>query len=252
MPVVFGPSELPEVTRMGDVCSVSIAFRTEVEAVAPLLPPWFQPLDPPVVTVVHSMLRKVDYLGGRGYNLVRVQVSAAYRGPAHDPIDAAYALVIWENDTRPIVLGRELGGYAKVFGDVTDLVATPDGHRFEVGEDGARLLDGEVSGLVPVTGGALAAQQAAARTSVSLGWKYVPGLGKEPDVDYPTKLTSHAELTEVWTGTGSVRFARPDRAQAPVGARIVERLGRLPVLEALPSTLVRGSSTLPRRAVVRL
>src|SRR5689334_5429357 len=100
MPIVFGPSPFPDVTTMETVQSVSIPFLTEREAVAALLPPRLEPGEVPLVTVSHTMNRGVDYMGGRGYNIVRISVPAVFRGDV-DTEFGPYSPIIWESDAAP-------------------------------------------------------------------------------------------------------------------------------------------------------
>jgi acetoacetate decarboxylase len=56
----------------------------------------------------------VDYLAGRGYNIVFVTVAAKFSGNK-DKLEGDYVLVIFENDAIPIITGRELLGAPKDF-----------------------------------------------------------------------------------------------------------------------------------------
>jgi hypothetical protein len=251
MPVVFGPSLLPAVTEMSSVCTVNVGFLTDPRALEPLVPYHFTLGEPARVTIAHTTNRGVDYLGGRGYNIVRVTIPALYRR-ADRTIAAVYNPVIWESDTNPIIAGREWGGYAKIHGRIPDLEQTPDGCSFECWEYDARLLRAELTGLTPLVGEQLAAVQRASAEVIALGWKYIPGCSGGADVDYPTRLVGNYDYTEAFVGTGSVRFERPDPQAAPFSSRILAVLASLPVLSVEPATVLRGSMKLPRVAVERL
>lgn len=251
MPAVFGPSPFPDVTAMARVQSISIPFRTERDALGALLPRFFEPGAVPLVTVTHSMNRGVDYMGGRGYNIVRVSCAAIFRGET-ETVAGPYAPVIWESDAAPIILGRERGGYAKIFGRIPDASDRDGGSSFECMEYETRLLRAEVSGWTPLTGDELSARQQRARESISLGWKYSPGIDDEPDADYPIRQVANYDYVQAWHGTGTVAFDAPDATAAPYSAHVLKVLQALPVLSYEPATMVRGSMTLPRTAVRRL
>src|SRR6202035_2600155 len=80
MPAAYGPSLLPDVSHYTDIKSTAIPFVTERDAVAPLVPHYFEVAENPVVTVTHQQLHGVDYLAGRQYNVVQVIVGVTYRG----------------------------------------------------------------------------------------------------------------------------------------------------------------------------
>lgn len=251
LPAVFGPSPFPDVTSMGQVQSISIPFVTEPEAMAAILPPFFEPAETPLVSVTHSMNRDVDYMGGRGYNLVRVGLAAVFRGET-ETVVGPYAPVIWESDTAPIVLGRERGGYAKIFGRIPDVEQTDAGSVFECYEYDARLIRAEVTDWRPGTADELAAARQATSTAVSLGWKYIPGTGLEPDANYPMRLVAHYDYHSISKGNGTVHFESPGPADAPYSSHILAVLSKLPVLRYEPATVTSGSMKLPRTGVKRL
>jgi len=251
MPVVFGPSTAPDITTMARVQSVSVPFVTDRAAMAELLPPFLEVAEVPVVTVVHTMNRGVDYMGGRGYNIVRVAFAAAFHGEV-DTLVAPYAPVMWESDAAPIILGRERGGYAKIFGRIPDLQEREQGCSFECYEYNARLLKAEVADWTPMVGEQLAALRQRASEAVTLGWKYIPGIDAEPDANYPTRQVMHYDYDRAWTGNATVSFDTPDADEAPYSAHIVAALRRLPILRYEPATMVQGSMKLPRNDVRRL
>ncbi len=257
MPVVFGPSLLPDVTVMDDLQNVAVPFLTERAAIERFLPRFFEVEGDPVVTVSSSHNGGVDWLGGRQYNVVRVQVnvrlrssSGGDRSPNHDVV-GPYSLVIWESDPKPVIAGRELQGYAKIVGEIPDHQRAEGSAAFECREYGTRLLQGEAHGLEPLDPSVLS-KLSGEREQVALGWKYIPNPEGGADVDYPTKLLSTVSVSEAWTGEGTVTFDSPTWQQAPGSAHIIDALKTLPVLEYRTATVVHSRVTLPRNAVIRL
>lgn len=256
MPVIFGPSLLPEVTVMEDLRNIAVPFLTERAAIERFLPRFFEIEGDPVVTVSSSHNGGVDWLGGRQYNVVRVQVNVRFRSSESDEspvqdIVGPYSLVIWESDPKPVIAGRELQGYAKIVGEIPDHERSDGSAAFECGEYGTRLLRGEAHGLKPLDPSVLA-KLGEEREQVALGWKYIPNPEGGADVDYPTKLLSTVSVSEAWTGEGAVTFDSPTWQQAPGSAHIIDALKTLPVLEYRTSTVVHLRVTLPRDAVRRL
>lgn len=251
MPVVFGPSLLPEVTVMKDLRNIAVPFLTERAAIERFLPRFFEVDGEPVVTVSSSHNGGVDWLGGRQYNVVRVQVNVRFRSSEGDDVVGPYSLVIWESDPKPVIAGRELQGYAKIVGDIPDHERSEGNAAFEVGEYGTRLLRGEAHGLEPLDPSVLS-KLGDEREQVALGWKYIPNPEGGADVDYPTKLLSTVSVSAAWSGEGTVSFDSPTWQQAPGSAHIIEALKTLPVLEYRTATVVHSRVTLPRNAVIRL
>ena len=124
---LFGPRTLPAVTTVQHQYTTVVSFVTERDAVGWMFPRHFQPTPRPVVSFTHQQLVDVDYMHGRGYNLLNVAVSALHNGTG-EPVHASFPLVIWENNTMPIIAGRELHGNPKIYGEVSDVIgdATSD------------------------------------------------------------------------------------------------------------------------------
>jgi acetoacetate decarboxylase len=249
---VFGSELLPATSRIDSVAVAAVAFRTDPEAVRELLPHHFEPAQKAVVRVSHLSYDGIDYLAGRGYNVVSVSVPVVY---AHDAsIAGTYNVVVWEGLSHAVTLGRELQGYAKIYGEIPDAVETEAGRTFHCSEYGSILLDGEVHDLTPFTPEQLARLQSASSAGQSLGWKYIPGLKltSEPDCDYATRIANPLYYEQAWSGTGTVSFGHPTWEQAPVSSRVLGRLRELPVLSYQPAFVGKGSASAPRGTVERL
>lgn len=249
MPVVFGPSRLPDVTVMEDLRNVAVSFLTERSAIERFLPRFFELDGEPVVTVSSSQNGGVDWLAGRQYNVARVQVPVRFSGT--EDVVGPYSLVIWESDAKPVIAGRELQGYAKMVGEIPDHERSDGAAAFQCSEYGTRLFRGEVSGLEPFAPSVLE-MLATEREQVALGWKYIPSPEGGADVDYPTKLLSSGTVSAAWSGEGTVSFDAPTWEQAPGSSHVIEALKTLPVLEYRTATVVHMRVSLPRNAVTRL
>ena len=249
MPVVFGASQLPDTTVMAGVRNVAVPFLSERSAIEKFLPAFFELEGEPVVTVSSSQNGGVDWLAGRQYNVVRVQVNVRFRGS--EDVSGPYSLVIWESDAKPVIAGRELQGYAKLVAEIPDHEHTDHSASFECSEYGTRLLSGAVSGLEPFAANILE-RLAKEREQVALGWKYIPNPEGGADVDYPTKLLSYGTVSAAWSGEGTLHLDDPTWEQAPGSAHVIEALKTLPVLEYRRATVAHMRVSLPRNAVTRL
>lgn len=253
MPVVFGPSRLPEITVMDDLRNISVPFLSERSAIEKFLPRFFELEGEPVVTISSSQNGGVDWLAGRQYNVARVQVNVRCRqtGNGAEDVVGPYSLVIWESDAKPVIAGRELQGYAKMVGEIPDHERREGFAAFECGEYGTRLFRGETTGLKPFAPTVLEKLKLE-REQVALGWKYIPNPEGGADVDYPTKLLSSGTVSAGWTGEGTISFDTPTWEQAPGSSHIIEALKTLPILEYRKAMVIHSRVSLPRNAVVRL
>ena len=87
MPPHFGPSAGPRQGENGGrfenretpkTTSVRVSFLCTWEQLEKLLPDCFDPAGDPVVTVFASYITEIEWLAGRGYNILGVQIPAAF------------------------------------------------------------------------------------------------------------------------------------------------------------------------------
>jgi acetoacetate decarboxylase len=247
----FGPAVLPAVTTVESQSTTVISFVTEVEAVRWMLPSHFAPAERPVVTFMHQALHNVDYMRGRGYNLLNVALTATFDGE-EGRLQAPFPLVIWESDTMPIIAGRELHGNPKIHGEVSDL-REGDGHvHFHVAEYGSPLVAGMVSALRESTQDRLERTNAGAADARFFGWKYIPSADGGIDVDYPTLIRGASRFDRVWSGDGRLTLHTPTRDEAPYSAEVLAALAELPRVEERPAFYGIGTAQLYRNRTVRL
>lgn len=248
---VFGSELLPRNSVIRSTTVTAIQFVSEVAALRELLPYHYEPSEAAIVRVSHMMYRGVDYLAERGYNVLSIGV-AAYLSGAPDT-RGFFNVVLWEGSPEAVLLGRELQGYAKIYGDVPDAEVAGDRRSFECREFDTTLLRGSA-----VAGDEFSPQQldrlrATGRDAHSLGWKYIPGPTRDiPDADYPTRTPNPVAYDRAWTATGSVEFCDIPWEAAPVSHRIVERLRALPVVAPHRSLIAIGAASSPRATIQRL
>jgi acetoacetate decarboxylase len=248
---VYGPRVLPDVTTVERQWTTMISFVTDRDSVAWMLPKHFAPTDRPVVSFMHQQLHHVDYMRGRGYNLLNVMVSARFEG-SDGTIEAPFPLVIWENNTMPIIAGRELHGNPKIFGEVSDLETSDDARSFEVAEYGTTLVRGQVEGLQEADQDRVARTNAGSAESLIFGWKLIPSADGGVDVDYPTLIHGSSTFERVWRGESELTIFQPDADAAPYSSVVVEALAELPRVETRPAFHGVGTAKLFRNRTVRL
>lgn len=247
MPAHFGASDVGwngKVAHYEDNTALSILYVTDRAAVSKLLPPGFVATDPPIITVSFVMCRGVDFMAGGGYNLVAVNVSARFEGK-RDKAAGNFALVLWENNFMPIVVGREVLGAPKLFADIPDAWLRDGKRGFTVSENGSLLLEGEVSGLQKLSDDAIQAMLAQVEGQIWMGWKHIPSCDlRGADVSSATALPAKAVVREAWMGQGKVAFHDVAWEKAPLSWLVVKTLKELPIVEYQTGLMTRLSQDL--------
>jgi acetoacetate decarboxylase len=247
----FGPATLPAVTVVERQTTTALSFITDSEAIRWMLPRHFAPAERPVVTFMHQALHNVDYMRGRGYNLLNVAVSATFESDG-GTLHAPFPLVIWENNTMPIIAGRELHGNPKIYGDVSDLAEQDGQLSFNVAEYGAALITGRVTALQEATPDRVARTNAGAADARFFGWKNIPSADGGTDVDYATLIRGASRFDRVWSGQGHLEIHAPTPDEAPYSSEVVQALAQLPRLQERTAFYGIGTAQLFRNRTVRL
>jgi acetoacetate decarboxylase len=121
--------------RFVDGRMLTVAYRTDPETVARVLPPGFTPPQQPVVRVLFGRWGSNcvgEFAGGNVY------VPATY-GETH----ADYVLTMFMDGERPVIFGRETFGEPKKLAQVL-LIREGDHVHATVERDGTRLLQADV------------------------------------------------------------------------------------------------------------
>jgi acetoacetate decarboxylase len=232
MPLIAGPILDRKELKLSypQVETLVFQYLTDPEALAELLPECYQRGQDPVVSVLFSQNNGLSFMAGGGYRLAAIQVSAVFNGE-QDHVEGDYVLVMFENQTMPILGGREDLGVPKLFADISPIKLMPDGHlRCEASYFGHMLFGLDVPPLKhqSVIVKAVASRQVNARPW--LAYKYIPSLDGPPDADYPTITRNDIKLEKLWMGKkASLRF----------GTARCEDIGTVkPLLDALASLII--------------
>ena len=211
MPAVFGPSLGPrqgedgrKFTSPGSHKTItrSVSFLTNQAQLEELLPEGFAVRGEPVVTVSGSYMTEIEWLAGRGYNALGVNIPVTFTGKVDRAI-GTFCTVLWENLTDPILTGREELGVAKIYCELPEPRIHQGVTHCMASWMGFKFLDMTLSNLTPVSAGPAAANDAPPEDGI-LHYKYMPRTGAwgEPDAEYVT-LTPAA----VSTRAGQMAFA---------------------------------------------
>jgi acetoacetate decarboxylase len=95
-----------------------LQYETNPDAIPLLLPDPFKAGKSPIVSVLFNDNNGVDFMAGGGYRLAAISVAAQFDGE-NGHFEGGYVLVMPENQTLPIITGREWLGMPKFFADIS-------------------------------------------------------------------------------------------------------------------------------------
>ncbi len=244
MPAHFGTPQDLKIGRYLDQTSYTISYITDKDAVAALLPEPFEPTDEPGVSITCTVCRGVSFLAGGGYNLIAVNLSVVFHGKKNH-VTGGFAAILWENDTYPIILGRELLGAPKLYAEIPAPWITDNALSFYCSEYGTKLLDAEIKNPTPADEKTVQQMQQQAGSGHWFCWRYLPNLNQQgAEVSYATDVRSRPTIKQVWLGEGSHRFYETTFQKTPVSNCIMKGLNTLKVKEYRPAVVVKGSNDL--------
>jgi acetoacetate decarboxylase len=246
MPLLGGPIASKDVKLVyGEVESVGLQYKTGKDAIQALLPDCYQQSGEPVVTVLFTQNSGVDFMAGGGYRVAPVQVGARFDGEK-DHLEGDYILVMCENETAPIIGGREILGIPKVYADISSIKILPDGHlRCEASLWGHLLFGVD---LEPVKSQNMLVRRVASKRVNSrpwFGYKYISSLDEPHDVSYPTVVWNNIKIEKLQLGSsGRIFFGNATEKDIGSAKRWVDALQTLTVREVTQTLRMKGSAIL--------
>lgn len=246
MPLVMGPA-FEKAKRPGHVygeMEILLAIsRTEREVLLPLVPPCFVIPEEPTVTVVFVDNGHVDFMADGGYRMAYVGVSARFEGGEN--IDGLCILVMWENDTFPIVGGRELIGIPKLHADITPIRRVDNGLRASASVWGHEVMRLEVSALKEQNMVVRRTAQKRFNAIPWLGYKHIPAIDGPADASYPMVVWNDIQLDAIWFAeTATPQFPTVDHADLDRLGAITDALARIPFGDLEIAGHAKGSAVL--------
>jgi acetoacetate decarboxylase len=228
-----------------DQLAMAVSFVTDRDRLAAYLPQPFEVAEEAIVTVTYVRNPNVEWLAGRGYNLITVSAAAVFNGEV-DQLEGYFNLVTWENLTDPILTGREMLGIPKIFADIPDHEVVDDVWRCSASHFGSKIVDLQIANTVAVTAEEIAAYMDAQKDKDHpMGWRYLPNVGAMgAAISEPTLFPQENHTTEAWVGEGSIDWQHLTWQQNPTQFHIVNALADLPILEYRPAFIHKGSSNL--------
>jgi acetoacetate decarboxylase len=249
MPLIRGPlwdqKNLPRHTYESTE-SLMLQYETDPEAIPSLLPDPFKPGKKPIVTVMFTDNNGVDFMAGGGYRFGLVSVAIQFDGEKGH-LEGNYVLVMPENQTLPIITGREWLGMPKFYTDISSIRRTGDGHlRCEVSLWGHLLFGIDIAPPLK-SQNAIVRKAAAARATntPAFGYKYIASLDGPPDADYPTIMWSDSNIERLLLGNkGRYYIGNPSEEDIGDFKPIVDALKSLPVKKVVQVAYTQGSMVL--------
>ena len=241
-----GPRQRPDGGRWENrdsphVLTAWLTLRTGPERLAAHLPPGFEPDPDPRLFIELRELRELDWLAGRGYNILHLALAVVHRDTGRAGRLSACVL---ESRADPIITGRDELGIPKMFADVTPLEFDGDRITGSASWDGFRFFDLALHSLQP---GEAGSHGPGGGPFIHL--RYVPRVGAlgEADACYPVLGAvedGRARLLRSLIGRGGARFHRASFEQLPTLFHIVNALVGFECVEVVGAGLceTRGRS----------
>ena len=226
--------------------SLRLEYETDAEAIVALLPEPYKPNKEPIVSVLFVDNNGVDFMAGGGYRFAGVSVAAQFDGEAGH-LEGNYVLVMPENNTLPIMTGREWLGMPKFFTDISSIKVMKDGHlRCEASMWGHLLFGIDIA--APLKAQNALVRRVASNQSTktpAFGYKYIASLNGPPDADYPTIMWTDTKIERLWLGNrGELYFGNPSEQDIGDFKPIIDALKSLPVIKVRQTSHSFGSMVL--------
>jgi acetoacetate decarboxylase len=249
MPLIRGPlweqENIPG-SNYASVDSIMLQYETDPDAIPPLLPEPFKAGKSPIVSVLFNDNNGVDFMAGGGYRLAAISV-AAQIDCENGQFEGSYVLVMPENQTLPIITGREWLGMPKFFADISSLRIMEDGHlRCEASLWGHLLFGIDIAPPLKEQNAMVRKVASSQSTKTpSFGYKYIASLNGPPDADYPTIMWNDINMESLWLGTaGELYFGNPTEKDIGEYKPVLDALKSLPVRKVEQTVHWRGSLVL--------
>jgi len=248
MPIHFGPMCGPRQgpggkkfafsTDKRKITNFSVSFLTNASQLQKLLPPGFELTGEPVVTIFETFMKEIDWLAGRGYNVLGVTFPVIYNG-TRDRATGPFLTVLWENLTDPILTGREQLGFSKVYCDLPEPNIYGGETHCTASWMGFRFLDlklKELKEIDPEENSPIVNEHEEDLLRGTIHYKYIPKTGEwgKADAEYavlspdPDKPSPPERL---FTAIGEVKFHKARWEDLPTQHMIINTLHELEILE---------------------
>jgi len=270
MPTHFGPSMGPRQGPEGrtfkckdnpKTTSISVNFLTNREQLEELLPERFEVGAEPVVSVSASYMKEIEWLAGRGYNILGVSFPVVFNGK-RDRAEGGFLTVLWENLCDPILTGREQLGFSKIYCELPEPTVLHGETCCIASWLGFKFMNMKLTNMVSAPlNSSLSSATEKPNDGVlkgTLHYKYMPRTGEWDCADVGHAVLTPAEgsnsvIKEKWQGDGTVEFHRARWEDLPTQYHIVNTLQELEIKEYRGASIVKsiGGKDLSDQRILR-
>ncbi len=230
MPAHFGgqPGGMPAQVYERTV-SATVRYETDAQALQALLPPGMR-LDRGEVMVSAMMNAGTNWMAGEPYNILAVNAPATYHGKK-ETVTGWFSLVVWENNTVPVLPGREQTGIPKIHGEIEDFRFSGDEMRTWAHRSGQTFCNLHFTRLGEAAPDHAQAIEDEFAKMAWLGWRYIPNTGATPGAALSHATIFPQEFTDmsIRTGSASIVWAVPEPWQNVTQHHVIAQLAALPV-----------------------
>ena len=266
MPTHFGPSLGPRQGPDGRKFDCKnapkarehrVSFLTNSEQLEAMMPEGFALAGEPVVTIEASYFTEIQWLAGRGYNVLGVSFPVRFRGK-QDDVTGPFLTVLWENFADPIFTGREELGFSKIYCDLPEPRVLDGQVHCIASWEGFKFMDLQITDLKKLSAADLQASESGPGNDGTLHYKYVARTGEwdKADVSYPVLTpaqTPNRVVQEKWQGQGTVEFHKARWEDLPTTYHIVNALAALEIKEYRGASVLKavGAKDLSDQRILR-
>jgi len=234
--VIQDHARYPEVTRF------SIHFLTDAALLAKQLPAKLRLAGEPIVTIYFATMKNIQWLAGRGYNVLSYSFPVIYSGESKT-VTTNFKAVLWEALPDACISGREDLGFNKLWADIPDPRIFGDVYHYEASWLGFKFIEAQFHASGTAT--SLPAIPGRADAKGTLNHKYIPKSGHRGAHDsmYFTYWPEFEvqNVQRILIGRGDFHFNRATWEQLPTMHHVINQLAALPVMQTLSATLTFGS-----------
>ena len=244
MPAHFGGGNFdPEAQLIQKATSLMISFETDKDILENYVPEEFELLSSEV-QVIFSKFTEINWMFGGNYNLIDVSVPVRFNGKENQ-VDGKYPLVVWENNTTPILGGREQTGIPKIYADIQDLHILNPHYTTSASLNGNTFLNSNFELKSEIVGDDLDGVKALSSSVNTIGWRYIPKVGV-PGAElsqfilYPQGMN----VEKAYVGNASLKWTEVTPMQNPSQFYIINSLAKLPIKKVNDGLLSEGVAIL--------
>jgi acetoacetate decarboxylase len=156
-------------------------------------------------------------------------------------LEGQFSLVVWENNTQPIIGGREETGVPKIFADIQDLHIFPPKHFTNASYEGNTFLRLEMVEVQPIEGQPLENVKAASLSLNNLNFRFIPKVGcPGVELGQPVLYPQGTIVKNAWMGKGTVEWIKLRPEQNPSQFHIIDALADLPIIKMAQAMMIKG------------